>query len=78
MSIGLRAAELTFEGLPLHAFPNDQTDYSSHLQAEVVNIFSENGSVAIVAATAGGSMRVEMRLNEQQLRQLFEKGESPR
>ncbi len=76
--LAIHEGQLTFEGLPFDAFPDDQTGYSSHLQAEVVNIFSENGSVAIVAATAGGSVRVEMRLNEQQLRQLFEKGVSSR
>jgi molybdate transport system ATP-binding protein len=74
----IHEGRLTFQGPSFHAFHDDQNGNSSSLQAEVVNMFSENGHVAIVAATAEGSMRVEIRLNERQLRQFFEKGVATR
>jgi len=72
--LAIHEGRLTFEGPASHAFRDDRTCCSSRLQAEIVNIFNENGSVAIVAATAGAGMEVEIRVNERRLQQLLEKG----
>jgi len=72
--LALHNGRLTFDGPPFQAFHDDPSGYSSHLQAEVVKMFRENGSVAIVAATRERRLRVKIRLDERQLRQLFEKG----
>lgn len=72
--LAIRDGLLTFDGLPFLVFHDDQTGASSHLQGEIVDMFNDNGSVAIVAATGQGGMRVEIRLDERRLKQLFEKG----
>lgn len=72
--LALHDGQLTFEGPPVDSFHDDLTGYSSHLQGEVVNMFSENGYIAVIAATGEGRLRVEIRLNERQLRQLLERG----
>jgi molybdate transport system ATP-binding protein len=74
----IHEGRLTFQGSPLHPCHDDQAGCSRNLPAQVLNMFRDNGDVAIVAATGEGSMRVEIRLNERQLRQFFEKGAATR
>lgn len=63
---------LTFDGLPFHVFHDDQTGCSYHLRGEIVDMFNDNGSVAIVVTTGEGNSQVEIRLDERKLQQLFE------
>jgi molybdate transport system ATP-binding protein len=76
--LSLHEGRLTFEGAPCRVFGDNQTSCSGPLQGEVVNMFRENGSVAIVAAAGDDRQRVEIRLDERQLRQLLEEGVSGR
>jgi molybdate transport system ATP-binding protein len=63
---------LTFEGSPFHVFQKNQS-CSGHSRGTVLNIFSDKGHVGIIAAVDEGPMKVEIRLNERQLKQLSEK-----
>jgi molybdate transport system ATP-binding protein len=72
--IMLDEGRVAFDGPPSHAYRDDQNRCSSRLSAEIVEVFNDNGSVAIVAVTGGGSVQIEIRVDEPHLRQLLDKG----
>jgi molybdate transport system ATP-binding protein len=75
--IAIRTGSVAFDGLPVHAFQPEGAERAGILRAEVVDIYRKNGSVAVVAAVTGDSVRVEVPLDHKHLRQLFHTGRLP-
>lgn len=69
--ISLHDGEATLQGSPSDFFYGGKIDGSRPLKAEVMNICREKGSVSLTAATTDG-LNFEVRLNDDQLRQLYE------
>ncbi len=69
----IKEGRVAFQGLPFHAFDPYQTQRVSPVKGQVVDIVSRNGSIAILAGVPGDSLRVEILLEERQLRELIEK-----
>lgn len=71
--IALHDGLLTIKEPPFDEFHNDQTRCKSDLRGVIVNMFKDNGSIAVVATTGESKTNVVIRLDELKLRQLLEK-----
>jgi molybdate transport system ATP-binding protein len=69
--LAIHNGRLTFEGSPFHLFQDNQSR-SGHSRGTVLNIFCDKGYVGIIATVDEGPTKVEIRLNERQLKQLSE------
>jgi molybdate transport system ATP-binding protein len=76
--VAIDKGHVAFDGPPDQAFTSELNDGTGMLTGDVVDMYQEDGSVAVVAATAGNSMRVKIRLDDRRLRELVGKGMSGR
>lgn len=76
--VAIERGRIAFEGPPAHAFTSDLSADSDILDGDVVDMYQEDGSVAVVAAAAGDSVRVRIQLDDKRLRELVDKQASQR
>lgn len=76
--VAIERGRIAFEGPPAHAFTSDLSADSDILDGDVVDMYQEDGSVAVVAAAAGDSVRVRIQLDDKRLRELVDKQASRR
>lgn len=71
--IMLDKGRVALDGLPSQAFRSNRTESAGLLNARLVDISFENGSVAILATMDGDSRTVEIQLDAGQLQQIIER-----